>query len=472
MGSSSVSRFQAVVLGCLAIYVAVYHKKWNLDPERSALPEHLLGHPVHFSEGLLSTEIGQSLLELVHEAGRFPSNIAADLKTGGFSVKHRHIGEGRPVKEDGSCGHPFLTPLPNSDLCSLPQRIDVGRHFILTGGPDGTRESFSNMVQRVTSFGRYYMGPEALDGLSPIVKDLFKEPKFEEAARSVCPADKQFLDPFQFNFIIQVPGQTVASHIDAPYFWGASRKQFPQWLLAVMVFSDLFKQYFIDQVQVVAYLSDYDTTRADMGGDFLYYTENKQGEYESVPATHLAGTSVDGSKVVHASRIYQPGVKVPPLDKDKNSELVYTGSGNRWLLQEDGKTVANYNTTDLRISVVYRARCFSREEERDAYLGQSETANTEGMQLDDVLQKLVDHMDAAEHEGTLYEGSNDTGASRKQALLENTPEKRLKLALRLMDYYLKYPLPSKTSQPLIPWNWCALPKMLPKWLGGGLVEIC
>ena len=46
------SRFQAVVLGCLAIYVAVNHKKWNLDPERSALPEHLLGHPVHFSEGL------------------------------------------------------------------------------------------------------------------------------------------------------------------------------------------------------------------------------------------------------------------------------------------------------------------------------------------------------------------------------------------------------------------------------------
>ena len=466
------SRFQAVVLCCLAVYVAFYRKKLNLDPPRSDLPKHLLGHPVEFSRNLLSKETGQSLLDLVIEARRFPSNIAADLKTGGFDVKHKHIGEGRPVKEDGSCGHPFLTPLPNSKLCSLPQRIDVGRHFILTGGPDGTRESFANMVQRVTSFGRYYMGSEALDQLSPIVKELFKEPKFEEAAKSVCPAHKQFLDPFQFNFIIQIPGQTVATHIDAPYFWGASRKQFPQWLLAVMVFSDLFKQYFIDQVQVVAYLSDYDVTRKDMGGEFLYYTKNSGGEYDSVPATHLAGTSVYGSKVVHASRIYPPGVKVPPLDKDKNSELVHSGSGDRWLLQEDGKTVAHYNTTDLRISVVYRARCFSREEERDAYLAQSDTASSQGMQLESVLEKLVDHMDASQHEGTLFEGSNDTGASRRKALLEDTPDKRLKLALQLMDYYLKYPLPSKTAQPLVPWNWCALPRMLPRWLGGGLVEIC
>ena len=140
---------------------------------------------------------------------------------------------------------------------------------------------------------------------------------------------------------------------------------------------------------------------------------------------------------------------------------MYTGSGNRWLLQEDGKTVANYNTTDLRISVVYRARCFSREEERDAYLGQSEWRMTEGMQLDDVLLKLKDYMDAAEHEGTLYEGST-TSVPVATGPLENTPEKRLKLAL-LMDYYFRYPLPRRYLSPNS-WN-CALPKMLPKWLG-------
>ena len=40
-------------------------------------------------------------------------------------------------------------------------------------------------------------------------------------------------------------------HLDAPYFWGASRVSVPQWLLVSMVFSGLFQDKFVDQVQVV-----------------------------------------------------------------------------------------------------------------------------------------------------------------------------------------------------------------------------
>jgi hypothetical protein len=39
-------------------------------------------------------------------------------------------------------------------------------------------------------------------------------------------------------------------HLDAPYFWGASRVSVPQWLLVSMVFSGLFQDKFVDQVQV------------------------------------------------------------------------------------------------------------------------------------------------------------------------------------------------------------------------------
>lgn len=41
-------------------------------------------------------------------------------------------------------------------------------------------------------------------------------------------------------------------HIDAPYFWGASRFDVPQWLLAVMVFSGIYTERFVHQVQVRA----------------------------------------------------------------------------------------------------------------------------------------------------------------------------------------------------------------------------
>ena len=60
---------------------------------------------------------------------------------------------------------------------------------------------------------------------------------------------------------MQVPGQTVPLHIDGAYFWGATRFQMPQWLLAAMVFSGLFQDLFVDQVSVsFSYFSCYHMT--------------------------------------------------------------------------------------------------------------------------------------------------------------------------------------------------------------------
>ena len=49
---------------------------------------------------------------------------------------------------------------------------------------------------------------------------------------------------------LQVPGQSVALHLDAVYFERATRFQYPMWLLAVMQTSGLYQNEFIDQVQV------------------------------------------------------------------------------------------------------------------------------------------------------------------------------------------------------------------------------
>ena len=96
---------------------------------------------------------------------------------GGFDVLHEHIGEAAPLVND-ACTNPFLVPNKNRTMCILPQRIDlgkfkntvpfvywvlvnrtfnlqIGKHFILTGGPDAIREDFELMVDRLTSFGRY-----------------------------------------------------------------------------------------------------------------------------------------------------------------------------------------------------------------------------------------------------------------------------------------------------------------------------
>jgi len=302
------------------------------------------------------------------------------------------------------------------------------------------------------------MGASAMDSLSPIVRELFHQPEFELMAKQICPLGKQHLDGFQFNFIIQIPGQTVASHIDAPYFWGASRKQFPQWLLAVMVFSGLFEESFIDQVQIVGYLSDINTTDPSTNGEFLYYQSNTagSGKYESVPARYLAGSAIDGSKVVHASRIYKPATQVPALDKDKDSELVFVGEvGNkeRWELLVDGEKMGTYLTSDLRISIVYRARCFANNDEKEAYYKHEAGSMT----LEYVLSVLAADLVARER----------SQGKTQIELLEASPNARLAFALLLMDEYVAYPLPSMDKQPLFPWNYCLVSKKFP-WFG----ELC
>ena len=84
----------------------------------------------------------------------------------------------------------------------------------MTGGLEGRKESYSDLVDRVSSFGKYTFF-EDIDKY-PAVKSLFSTEKFVTSAKKVCPtrlsdggeANPSYLDPFQFNFIIQVPGQT------------------------------------------------------------------------------------------------------------------------------------------------------------------------------------------------------------------------------------------------------------------------
>lgn len=44
---------------------------------------------------------------------------------------------------------------------------------------------------------------------------------------------------------MQVPGQGVPTHLDCAYFDGATRFEYPHWLLNVMQFSGLFEDRYV-----------------------------------------------------------------------------------------------------------------------------------------------------------------------------------------------------------------------------------
>jgi len=89
----------------------------------------------------------------------------------------------------------------------------------MTGGLEGVKERYADLVDRVSSFGRYTFFHD-IDKY-PTVKALFSSESFLKSAEKVCPVQHSadgglepvYLDPFQFNFIIQVPGQTGIIYI-------------------------------------------------------------------------------------------------------------------------------------------------------------------------------------------------------------------------------------------------------------------
>jgi hypothetical protein len=126
---------------------------------RAEIPKHLTGHPIVYQKNLIEDDTGKELNELIKKFGAdstgFPTNLTADTKTKAVEVLNEHIGEAVPKIPGEPCNHPFLVPDIAEENCILPQRIDVGRHFILSGGPEAIREPHESMVNRVSSFGRF-----------------------------------------------------------------------------------------------------------------------------------------------------------------------------------------------------------------------------------------------------------------------------------------------------------------------------
>jgi hypothetical protein len=433
----------AAVIAC-SLAVALLGVVIGRANTRAVLPAHLLGHPVVVLPALLDAAAQASLMALARELGAFGSVASAE---NAYEMRHEDIGEGlaHPANAAGGCDHAFLVPSRDGRRCILPGRVDVGRHYVMTGGVEGRKETHADLVSRAQSFIRYLFAPSA----HAVTRELFASAPFLAAARAVCPQrDAAVLDAFQASIIIQVPGQTVPAHLDGVWFAGADRFHVPQWLLAVMAFSGLFRERFVDQVQLVAYFAP-PGVGARRGGAFTHWAD---GAAVATPCTPGSGTAMDGSKTVHAAAVFEPAAAPPRLSKDAANVLSASDDGG-WELRSDNATRARWPAAALRYSVVYRARCFASEAARDAF----NDAQRAGSGLLDLEGGIL---------APLKDEAVRRGAAPSRAALDALP--RLDLALKLVDAFVAYPKPAALP------NYCALPLAFPRarWLARVIATVC
>lgn len=422
MGVGSVA--SATVVLIVSIIVAV-----SVMPKRQAIPPHLLHHPFIENKEFFDESMVDALLQMTRDGGFIPS---ASREYDSYKVVHDNIGEAVPFNKSlGKCPKTYLMPNGDMTKCVFPGRTDVGRHFIRTGGPEGVKESYETLVSRVQPFQKIILNWTE----HPTSRRLLTDEKFLALAKGVCPKDKQILDQFQFNFVVTLPGQTVATHLDAPYFQRASRFHVPQWLLATMVFSGLFQDDFINQVQVVGYYHKWKEMKGK-GGNFVFWADENVKPSVAVPVSG-SGNSVDGSKVVHAAGIYMSERLPPKLSQQKVNILRYRNGTNLWDVVSDNEVVGTYSEDEIRFAAVYRARCFESQAAIDKYREDQKNPWTLDYIFGVFRQDLF---------------------KRKLLSSVDEPMDAYDFGLLLMDTYVKYPL---SADAIIPYNWCALDRMFP-----------
>ena len=107
------------------------------------------------------------------------------------------------------CDHPFMTINSNRTLCHIPQRIDVGNHFIATGGFNSAMESYEKMVSRILVLHARFNN---LIKSFKIEEEITKNENFFKQAQQICKNnlknyDSFITDLYHFDFILLIAGQ-------------------------------------------------------------------------------------------------------------------------------------------------------------------------------------------------------------------------------------------------------------------------
>jgi hypothetical protein len=253
----------------------------------------------------------------------------------------------------------------------LAQRHDAALNFIGSGGRFGDGGSVAELAARTNYFREEYAyGDEVMvAGIEP----LLHHDGFLEAARQLH--GRAVVVPAIVYANLLIRGQELAVHTDVPEFRGANRRLLPQWLMVVMRHSELFEDWRMRIATGIAYFG-----RSD-GGALAYYPDGPDGGVQTVTTAHNTAVLLDTDSVFHGvDRIGGRQAEAPEMKPGMT--LAYDGDG-AWELRDGEEAKAVLEWSDIRLSVSWKAYCFTDKAEQDAWRG-----HTNDLTLDVIFDRL------------------------------------------------------------------------------------
>ena len=397
--------------------------------------------PTTVIDNFLSEEMIQELQDWIKSEQRFSSNVVNTAR-GVVSV-----GEEELALPDGSCLDKDYVSY-DGKICHYNARSNVFRHYIITGGFYGAKETIDKLSSSVYSFypesllsGNYY--PHEVN--NPIVGRIFDSDKFQIEAKKLCKEglghestnDEDIVyRPLKFNIHMMPPGMDLPLHWDNQWYWGVNERSSPNWLLHAMKESGLFEDIIIPQAQGVAYLHGIKEEPVfGKGGRYIYYPNGPGAPAKLIKPKRGQAIIMDGGRTIHGVERTHPGVVNKYLSKNAFNRMEFQGNDTWYLLSNDD-LIDVYETKDFRITLTWRGLCFrSQEEER---LFDQQISNKDFKDNIEILKILDNDM---HQRGELPEEKNINTLPRKEFIDA------------LQQVYMPYPIESFNAW--IPINYCA-----------------
>ena len=296
-----------------------------------------------------------------------------------------------------------LEPIEIPEGPGLVQRHDSVMNFVNTGGLHRAAEPARTLAARTSYFREEYAyGGELI--AQDIAPFLFS-PRLADAARAVH--GRHVVEPQIAYANLMVPGQELAVHTDVPEFRGVSRKTVPQWLLVVMHHSGLFDEYRLHIATGIAWFSDLG------GGALAYWPDGVDGRLVHHPIHTNTALVLDTDSVFHGVDRVSPvaAESMPPIRPGCGLHA----EGDRWVVRGPDKAMlADYDWSELRLSVSWKAYCFANDTDRDTW-----RAHADDLTLDAILETL--RADVSRRRGVVV-------------------ERDAHLGLALIDEYVRFPV--------------------------------
>lgn len=217
----------------------------------------------------------------------------------------------------------------------------------------------------------------------PGVEAILGHAPFAEAARRLF--DTEVVVPQQVYVNLNPPmPQLDPGHLDIPTFRGVDRTNSPVWLLAIMLKSGLFDEWYVPIATAVAWFYEGE------GGGFRYWPDGPDATPVDRPCLSNTAIVGDNDRMFHCVlAIGESPSFVPGLTLD--SELLVDAQGA--VVRDAGRELARYPYEAIRISVSWKALTFASDAERRRFEEKQDAlthAEVERRFLDDLARRGLD----------------------------------------------------------------------------------